>query len=114
MNPKGNGGGTYTMTIDTAKERERVYSDLKVSPFPVQISDYFAALDVIDAKDAGIERLRATVVVLKGAVNWLDALLELIEETSCDPDDPERFDEVVAGAALFGRSARAALSERKP
>src|SRR5690625_5826912 len=63
MNPKGNGGGTYTMTIDTAKERERVYSDLKVSPFPVQISDYFAALDVIDAKDAGIERLRATVVV---------------------------------------------------
>src|SRR5690625_7746233 len=102
------------MTIDTAKERERVYSDLKVSPFPVQISDYFAALVVLDAKDAGIERLRATVVVLNGAVNWLDALLELIKETSCDPDDPERFDEFVAGGALYGSSGIADLSEGAP
>ena len=47
------------MTIDTAKERERVYSDLKLSPFPVKIRDYLTALDALDALAAEIERLRA-------------------------------------------------------
>lgn len=48
--------------------------------------------------------------VLEGAVNWLDALLGLIDETSCDPDDEERFDETMMGARLALKAARAALT----
>ena len=52
------------------------------------------------------KRVRA---VLEGAVNWLDALLTLVQETSCDPDDPEAFDEVVMAAGMWLSSARAEI-----
>ncbi len=46
---------------------------------------------------------------LEGTTNWLDALLTLIDETSCDPDDEERFDETIMGARLALASGRSAL-----
>lgn len=46
---------------------------------------------------------------LEGAVNWLDALISLIEDTSCDPDDEERFEDVMMGARLWLKNGRAAL-----
>ena len=52
------------------------------------------------------KRVRA---VLEGAVNGLDALLTLVQETSCDPDDPEAFDEVVMAAGMWLSSARAEI-----
>lgn len=51
---------------------------------------------------------------LEGAVNWLDATICLIEETDCNPDDEERFDDVLMGANLWLASARRALAGEQP
>lgn len=47
---------------------------------------------------------------LEGAVNWLDALISQVDATSCDPDDPEAFDEVLMGARAWLSRGRAALA----
>lgn len=36
----------------------------------------------------------------KGVANWLDAVLELIQATSCEPDNPDDFDEVLMCAGM--------------
>ena len=59
-----------------------------------------------DALTAERDRLRGAC---EGAVNWLDALLHQVQATSCEPDDPEAFDEVLMGAGVFMEKARAAL-----
>jgi len=66
--------------------------------------------DRIEALTADNARLRGAC---EGAVNWLDALAEQINATSCDPDDPEAFDEVLMGAGMFLANARAALNAGK-
>lgn len=38
--------------------------------------------------------------------NWAEALLELITNTDCNPDDPDEFDEVIMGAGMFLQSYR--------
>ena len=53
-----------------------------------------------------VERCRA----MEGAVNWLDALLALVEDTSCDPDDEDRFEDTLMGARLALVASRAALA----
>jgi len=50
----------------------------------------------------------------EGAVNWLDALLHQVQATSCEPDDPEAFDEVLMGAGLWLHNARAVLKGETP
>lgn len=57
---------------------------------------------------AEIARMREA---LEGAKNWLSALLVLIEETSCSPDDEDAFDEVVLAATMALGQAGRALKE---
>lgn len=37
----------------------------------------------------------------EGVANWAKALLELVENTDCNPDDPDEFNEVLMGASMF-------------
>lgn len=38
---------------------------------------------------------------LEGCINWMSILLVLIEETDCNPDDPDKFDEILIAANLM-------------
>ena len=49
------------------------------------------------------------VCELEGAANWLDALITLVQDTSCNPDDPEAFDEVMLCAQMQLAAARRAI-----
>lgn len=62
------------MTIDTAKERERLDSLSEEHPLAwiaagPELKSYSAALDVIDAQAAEIERLRDRVTELEAAIS---------------------------------------------
>ena len=70
-----------------------------------------AAADRIEQLTAERDLLRGAC---EGAVNWLDALLHQVQSTSCEPDDPEAFDEVLMGAGMFMEKARAALRGETP
>jgi small nuclear ribonucleoprotein (snRNP)-like protein len=50
---------------------------------------------------------------LEGCVNWMSAILVLIEETDCNPDDPERFDEILIATTLMMGQAENLISELK-
>lgn len=50
---------------------------------------------------------------LEGCINWMSALLTLIEETDCNPDDPEKFDEILLAATLMMGSAEQVLEKYK-
>lgn len=45
----------------------------------------------------------------EGLANWCDALIEMVLDTSCSPDDPQAFDEVVMGAQTFLHRYRKAV-----
>lgn len=117
------------MTTDTSKADKRgveyMYIDyntwlsrpILVGDPPKEHEVEYVHLDLFDAMqarhvsmaEAENERLRSS---LHGLANWTDALLTAIHDTSCDPDDPEAWGEVIMGAAMFLEAARAAL-ERK-
>lgn len=50
---------------------------------------------------------------LEGCVNWMSAILVLIEETDCNPDDPERFNEIMIATTLMMGQAEQVLREAK-
>lgn len=50
---------------------------------------------------------------LEGCVNWMSALLVLIEETDCNPDDEEKFTEILIAATLMMGRAEQVLREAK-
>ena len=60
--------------------------------------------------DFSEEENKALRGVLEGVTNWCEALIEMVHNTSVDPDDPEAFGEVMLGARLFADRARAALT----
>jgi len=53
------------------------------------------------------------VGALSGCINWIDALLCLIEDTDCNPDNPEQFDEILLCSALMRNSASEILKKYK-
>ena len=53
------------------------------------------------------------VGTLEGCINWMSALLVLIEETACNPDDPDKFYEVQLAATLMMGRAEQVLREAK-
>ena len=38
--------------------------------------------------------------IIEGLVNWIDALQTLIDDTDCNPDDEDAFDEILLCSAL--------------
>jgi hypothetical protein len=50
---------------------------------------------------------------LEGCINWMSALLVLIEETDCNPDDPDKFDEIQLAATLMMGQAENILKKYK-
>ena len=50
---------------------------------------------------------------LEGCINWMSALLVLIEETDCNPDDEEKFTEILIAATLMMGRAEQVLREAK-
>ena len=72
-----------------------------------------AAVKMLDVAITRIESLEAALGKADGCANWCDALLEMVRSTSCEPDDPEAFDEVLMGAQMFLAAYRAAREEVK-
>ena len=50
---------------------------------------------------ARVPDLEAALLAAEGCANWCDALIEMVQATSCAPEDPEAFDEVAMGAQMF-------------
>lgn len=50
---------------------------------------------------------------LEGCINWMSALLVLIEETDCNPDNEEEFTEILIAATLMMGRAEEVLREVK-
>ena len=94
--------------VNETPKREHVPDD--VLTLTAERDRLAVAVDAVMADRARItaerERLRGAC---EGAVNWLDALLHQVQATSCEPDDPKAFDEVLMGADLWLHNARAAL-----
>lgn len=59
------------------------------------------------------ENKNKIIGTLEGCVNWMSAILVLIEETDCNPDDPDRFDEIVIATSLMMGQAEKLLNELK-
>lgn len=72
---------------------------------PVERGYWVRAAALTAALDEN-ERLRGET---KGLANWADAALEQIEATSCAPDDPEAWDEVMLALQMWIARSRAAL-----
>lgn len=53
------------------------------------------------------------VGTLEGCVNWMSALLVLIEETDCNPDDEDKFYEIQLAANLMMGQAENILKKYK-
>jgi hypothetical protein len=60
-----------------------------------------------------IENKNKIVGTLEGCVNWMSAILVLIEETDCNPDDPERFEEIIIATSLMMGQAETLINELK-
>lgn len=56
------------------------------------------------------DQVQALMGEFKGLEAWAAALRELIEDTSCDPDDPDAFDEILLCFDLQMQSAQKALA----
>lgn len=50
---------------------------------------------------ARVPEMEAALLAAEGCANWCDALIEMVQATSCEPDDPKAFDEVLLGAQQF-------------
>lgn len=46
-----------------------------------------------------------------GFLNWIDVLVAQIEATSCDPDDPDAFDETLLAVQMWGQRLRGHLEQ---
>lgn len=57
---------------------------------------------------AHVPDMEAALLAAEGCANWCDVLIEVIQSTSCDPDDPDGFEKVLNGAAMFLAAYRAA------
>ena len=70
------------------------------SPWPPHMSRLLWAGIAADEKKRA-DDAEAALLAADGCANWCDALIEIVHKTSCEPDDPEEFDEVLMGAQLF-------------
>lgn len=59
------------------------------------------------------ENEKKIIGTLEGCVNWMSAILVLIEETDCNPDDPDRFDEIIIATSLMMGQAENLINELK-
>lgn len=58
-----------------------------------------------DPKDDDIDT-EAALGAAKGVANWTEVLLQLIENTDCNPDDEGEFNEILMAAGMFLKSYR--------
>ncbi|QAX31289.1 hypothetical protein [Leisingera sp. NJS204] len=58
-------------------------------------------LDANARRLARVPEMEDALLAAEGAANWLDVLLTAINSASCEPEDPEAFDEALAGARAF-------------
>ncbi len=73
---------------------------------PIAWVDFISRADLRRACRA--PKLEAIALAAEGLENWLDVVLTLIEETSCDPEDPDQFDEDLLAATLALKAFREA------